>query len=135
MKPNVRRDPFAAHVVLVDGRRRIPASGILYAADLVLTADHIVERDEDIRVILADGKEIAAEVAGRDPSSDIAVLKLAEPVEGVADPFKGEVRVGEFVLALGRHSSKGIEASLGVVSYINGPVRTHRGLLVFETFQ
>ncbi len=120
----------APSVVLVDGRQRFPASGILYAADLVLTADHVLERDEDIRVILADGKEIAAEVAGRDPSSDLAVLKLSESVEGAADPFEGEMRVGELVLALGRHSTKGIEASLGVVSYINGPVRTHRGGMI-----
>lgn len=120
----------APSVVLVDGRRRFPASGILFAVDLVLTADHVVERDEEIRVILADGKEVAAEVAGRDPSSDLAVLKLAEPVEGVAEVFEGEMRVGEFVLALGRHSTKGIEASLGVVSYINGPIRTHRGGLI-----
>jgi S1-C subfamily serine protease len=120
----------APFVVLVAGRRRFPASGILYAADLVLTADHVVERDEDIRVILADGTEVTAEVAGRDPSSDLAVLKLAKPVEGVAEPFEGEMRVGEFVLALGRHSTKGIEASLGVVSYIDGPVRTHRGGLI-----
>jgi S1-C subfamily serine protease len=117
-------------VVLVDGRHRFPASGILYAADLVVTADHVLERDEDIRVVLADGKEIAAEVAGRDPSSDLAVLKLAESVDGAAEAFEGEMRVGEFVLALGRHSTKGIEASLGVVSYINGPVRTHRGGLI-----
>ena len=120
----------AASVVLVDGRNRFPASGIVYAADLVVTADHVLERDEDIRVILADGNEITAEVIGRDPSSDLAVLKLAEPMEGVANPFEGEMRVGEFVLALGRHSTKGIEASLGVVSYINGPVRTHRGGLI-----
>jgi S1-C subfamily serine protease len=120
----------APSVVLVDGRRRLPASGVLYAADQVLTADHVVERDEEIRVILADGKEVAAKVAGRDPSSDLAILKLAEPVAGVAEIFEGEMRVGEFVLALGRHSTQGIEASLGVVSYLNGPVRTHRGGLI-----
>ncbi len=123
-------EKVAPSVVLVDGRDRLPASGILFAANLVLTADHVIERDEDIRVILVDGKEIAAEVAGRDPSSDLAVLKLAEPAKGVAEVFEGEMRVGEFVLALGRHSTKGIEASLGVVSYINGPIRTHRGGLI-----
>jgi S1-C subfamily serine protease len=117
-------------VVLVDGRNRIPASGILYAEDLVLTADHVLEHDEDIRVILADGKEILAEVAGRDPSSDLALLKLSESAEGVAKPFQGEMRVGELVLALGRHSTRGIEASLGVVSHINGPVRTSRGGMI-----
>lgn len=120
----------AASVVLVDGRRRFPASGVLYTEDLVLTADHVLERDEEIRVILADGKEITAEVAGRDPSSDLALLKLSEPVEAVTELFQGEMRVGEFVLALGRHSTKGIEASMGVVSFINGPVRTHRGGMI-----
>ena len=120
----------AGAVVLVDGRRRFPASGVLYADDLVLTADHVLERDEEINVILADGKEINATVAGRDPSSDLALLKLSEAVEGAPEPFQGEMRVGELVLALGRHSTKGIEASLGVVSYINGPVRTHRGGMI-----
>jgi S1-C subfamily serine protease len=117
-------------IVLVDGRRRLPASGILYAEDLVLTAEHVLERDADIGVALANGTEITAEVIGRDPSSDLALLKLAGPVEEVAEPFHGQMRVGELVLALGRHSTKGIEASLGVVSFINGPVRTHRGGLI-----
>jgi S1-C subfamily serine protease len=120
----------AASVVLVDGRHRFPATGILYAENLVLTADHVLERDEDIRVILANGKEITADVVGRDPSSDLALLKLSESIDGVAEPFQGEMRIGELVLALGRHSTKGIEASLGVVSFINGPVRTHRGGMI-----
>ena len=117
-------------IVLVNGRRRLPASGILYSEDLVLTADHVLERDADIGVILVNGMEITAEVTGRDPSSDLALIKLAEPVKGVVEPFQDKMRVGELVLALGRHSTKGIEASLGVVSFINGPVRTHRGGLI-----
>lgn len=120
----------ADSIVLVDGRRRFPASGILYAENLVLTADHVLDRDEDIHVILANGEEVAAEVAGRDPSSDLAVLKLAEPVASATEPFEGKMRVGELVLALGRHSTQGIEASLGVVSFINGPVRTRRGGMI-----
>lgn len=120
----------ADSIVLVDGRRRFPASGILYTEDLVLTADHVLERDDEIRVVLANGKEVTAEVAGRDPSSDLALLKLSESVEGAVEPFQGNMRVGELVLALGRHSTKGVEASLGVVSFINGPVRTHRGGMI-----
>ena len=50
--------------VLVNARRRMPASGIIFATDLILTADHIVEREEDIKVILADGAEVSAKVAG-----------------------------------------------------------------------
>ena len=65
--------------VLVDARRKFPASGIAFARDLILTADHVVERDEDIKVILADGTEVSAQLAGRDPGTDLAVLKLDSP--------------------------------------------------------
>ena len=57
--------------VLVNARRRMPASGIAYAADLILTADHVIERDEDIKVTLADGTEVSAKVAGRDAGSTL----------------------------------------------------------------
>lgn len=113
--------------VLVDARRRLPASGIVYASDLVLTADHIVEREEGIKVILADGAEISAKVAGRDPGSDLAVLKLERSVSEVAEATKSPARLGQLALVLGRPTSNGIEASLGTVSAIGGPIRTGRG--------
>ncbi len=113
--------------VLVNARRRIPASGVVYAADLVLTADHIVEREEDIKVIFADGTEIPAKVAGRDAGSDLAVLKLERPAATVAEATKSPARLGQLALVLGRPSPDGIEASLGTVSAIGGPIRTGRG--------
>ncbi|HJR81263.1 MAG TPA: hypothetical protein VJ821_14430, partial [Anaerolineales bacterium] len=51
-----------ASTVTVDARRRYPASGIAYAEDLVLTADHVVTREEDIKVILPDGRSLAATI-------------------------------------------------------------------------
>lgn len=119
-----------AATVLVNGRRRMPSSGVAYSADLVLTADHSVERDEGISVILSDGEEIAVEVAGRDPGSDLALLRLPEGKAAPAAVATEEARVGEFVLALGRPKTSGIEASLGVISAINGPVRTRRGGMI-----
>jgi S1-C subfamily serine protease len=113
--------------VMVNARRRMPASGIAYAPDLVLTADHVIERDEDITVTLADGTEIPAKVAGRDPGSDLAVLKLERASAEVAEPTKSPARLGQIALVLGRPSRDGIEASLGTVSAIGGPVRTSRG--------
>lgn len=115
--------------VLVNARRRMPASGIVYASDLILTADHIIEREEGIKVTLADGTEVSARVAGRDPGSDLAVLKLERPVGGelVAEATKSPARLGQIALVLGRPSSNGIEASLGTVSAIGGPIRTGRG--------
>jgi S1-C subfamily serine protease len=113
--------------VLVNARRRMPASGIAYAADLILTADHVVERDEDIKVTLDNGTEISAHVAGRDAGSDLAVLKLERAAGTVAEPTKSPARLGQIALALARPSPDGIEASLGTVSAIGGPVRTGRG--------
>ena len=113
--------------VLVNARRRMPASGIMYAADLILTADHVVERDEDIKVTLDDGTEISARVAGRDAGSDLAVLKLQRAAGMVAEATKSPARLGQIALALARPSPDGIEASLGTVSAIGGPVRTGRG--------
>jgi S1-C subfamily serine protease len=113
--------------VLVNARRRMPASGIAYAANLVLTADHIVEREEDITVIFADGTEIPAKVAGRDAGSDLAVLKLERAAGTVAEATKSPARLGQIALVLGRPSQDGIEASLGTVSAIGGPIRTGRG--------
>lgn len=113
--------------VLVNARRRMPASGIAYAADLILTADHVVEREEDITVTLADGTEIPARLAGRDAGSDLAVLKLERTAATPAEATNTPARLGQLALVLGRPSSEGIEASLGTVSAIGGPVRTARG--------
>ena len=115
-------------IVLVNARRRMPASGIAFAADLILTADHVVERDEDISVVLADGTQLTATVAGRDPGTDLAVLKLEKAAATPAEKAPA-ARVGQIVLAVGRPSPEGIEASLGTVSAINGPVHTQRGQL------
>lgn len=114
--------------VLVNARRRMPATGIAYAADLVLTADHAVERDEDLSVTLFDGSEIPASLAGRDPGNDLALLRLERPAAFPASPAD-DAKIGQLVLALGRPSTDGLEASLGVVSAVGGPVRTPRGLI------
>ena len=116
--------------VLVNGRRRMPASGIAYGADLILTADHVVERDEDLSVLLVDGSSLSATVAGRDPGNDLALLRLEKESVVQAEKAEQEARIGEIVVALGRPSPDGIEASFGIVSAIGGPVRTGRGGLL-----
>jgi S1-C subfamily serine protease len=97
---------------------------------LILTADHVVERDEDIKIALPDGSDVSAEVVGRDAGSDLALLRLESHHAVVADLAQDDARVGQFVLALGRPNKEGIQASLGVVSAIGGPVRTGRGGLL-----
>jgi S1-C subfamily serine protease len=115
------------YTVLVDARRRFPASGIAFAGDMILTAAHVVEREEDIRILLGNGSELTARLAGRDPGMDLAVLKLDSASASPAAVAQTPARVGELVLAIGRPSRNGIESSFGSVNAIGGPVRTGRG--------
>src|ERR1043165_3888189 len=124
-------DTAAASTLTVDARKRYPASGIAYAADLVLTADHVITREDNLRVLLPDGKSLEATVAGRDPGSDLAVLRLAEKVLTAAKTSEA-VKVGQLVLALGRPNSEGMQASWGIVTSIHGPTRTFRGGMLDE---
>jgi serine protease DegQ len=115
-----------ASTVLVNARNRLPASGIAWATDLVATADHAIEREDEITVAAADGKELPATLVGRDPASDIAVLR----VQGTLTPaaIRSEaLRPGHLVFAVGRPSTGGVQASLGIVSALGGPWRTRSG--------
>jgi S1-C subfamily serine protease len=120
-----------ASTILVDARKRYPASGIAYSEDLILTADHVVTREDDIKVLLPDGKSLAATIAGRDPGSDLAVLRLAEKALTAAKT-SDDVKVGQLVLALGRPNREGMQASWGIVTSISGPTRTFRGGMLDE---
>ena len=120
----------SAFTVLVDARRRIPASGIAYAANLVLTADHIIEHEDEIQVLLPDGSQVSAILAGRDSGNDLALLRLKKPGLVPAEPAAHPARVGQLAIAVGRPSSEGVQASLGVVSAIGGPARTGQGGLL-----
>ncbi|HLO32710.1 MAG TPA: trypsin-like peptidase domain-containing protein [Anaerolineales bacterium] len=123
-----------ASTILVDARKRYPASGIAYAEDLVLTADHVVTREEDIKVLLPDGRSLSATIAGRDPGSDLAVLRLTEKALTPAKTSQ-DIKVGQLVLALGRPNSEGMQASWGIVTSINGPARTSRGGMLDQYIQ
>ena len=120
--------------ILVDARKRYPASGIAYSEDLILTADHVVTREEHIKVTLPDGKTLDATLAGRDPGSDLALLRLAEKAL-TPSQTSDSVKVGQLVLALGRPNDRGMQASWGIVTAISGPARTHRGGLLDEFIQ
>jgi S1-C subfamily serine protease len=116
--------------VSVDARGRLPATGIVWSADgLILTADHVVQRDENINVSLPDGTSHAATVVGRDPASDLALLKIE--ASGLATPeFVDSLKVGHLVLAVGRPDD--VQAALGNVVALGGPVRgRHRNFAAF----
>jgi S1-C subfamily serine protease len=109
----------------IEARHRIGSSGFLWKPGLVVTADHTIRRDEGIPVILPDGTRASGELAGRDPGTDLAVVR----VNGAAAPELATapaLRTGEIVVAVGRHEP-GVLAALGMVSTAGGPWRTWRG--------
>src|SRR5918999_1003790 len=116
-------------VVQVNGRRRRAASGVVYAPGKVLTASHVLEREEDLSVSVGEGRTIEVRLIGRDPSNNLAVLEVPDLGDGtVAEPAAGGVRVGQISLAVARPSREGIRASFGVISSVGGPLRTGRGV-------
>lgn len=122
-------EQIAPSLVLINGRQRYPASGIVLATDTVLTADHILEREDDLTILTHDSRTLSAQFVGRDSATDVAVLHVAnlglEPAVAANMP-----RVGQFVLAVGRPSSDGPMASIGIVSAIGGPLRTTQGAML-----
>jgi S1-C subfamily serine protease len=120
-------------IVSVDARPRVRTSGVLWREGVVVSTNHTVRRDEDLTVTLHDGREFPATLAGRDPATDIAVLRLeGEGAAGAGAVYETggvvALRVGHLVLAAGRaHPSRGVTASFGILSVVGGEWRTWRG--------
>jgi S1-C subfamily serine protease len=115
-------------VVAVHARRWMPTSGIEWKKGVVVTVHHGVQRDEDIKVLLGTGRAVSATLAGRDPSTDIAVLRIEEGSSGA--PQLGDstsLRLGHLVLALGRTRRGDLVASSGIIGGISGEWRNRRG--------
>lgn len=113
-------DGAAGCVLSVDARRRLPATGIAWAQDLVVTAHHVVERDADINIGLPNGSRAKAELIGRDPRHDLALLRVDAELQAAQLADAESLRVGNLALALGR-PRQAVKASLGLVSGLSSP--------------
>lgn len=116
------------HVVRVEARRRVPASGIIWSAEgTIVTAHHVIEWDEGIKIGLPSGETVRATLVGRDPSTDLAVLQAdAHGLAGAPWGDLSALRVGHLVLALGR-PGRSARVTLGVVSALGDSWRTPAG--------
>ena len=102
-------------VFAVQGRPRIPSTGIHWRSGLIVTANHTVQTDDDLTVTSPNGQSAPATVIGRDSTLDVAVLKVGASDVAVADVGDSDaVRVGHIVLAVGA----GPRASWGIISAI-----------------
>jgi len=123
-----------AALVQVRGRARGPASGIVYSDNTVITADHVLERDDDLSVVAPDGRELPAQLVGRDAASDLALLRVPDLGVAAASFVEAPARVGQIILAVGRPGAEPM-ASLGIVSAVGGPLRSRRGAVLEQFIQ
>jgi serine protease Do len=129
-------DPF----FFPPGYERLPrpreqgmGSGVLIAADgVVLTNNHVIDKASDLRVVLPDRREFKAKVVGRDPKTDIGLLRIeAKDLPFLTFGDSSKVRVGETVLAIGNPMGVGLTVSKGIVS---AKGRANVGVADYEDF-
>ena len=115
-----------ASIVQVNGRRRMPASGVVFqAGGIIVTAHHVVKSSE-VTVHLPQGRTVAASLVGRDPTTDLALLRAEGGDLTAADWNDEGLAVGQLVLALAR-PGRSVQATLGVVSAVGDAWRTGAG--------
>lgn len=117
----------AAHLVAVHTEPRGSWSGVIWRAGIIVTTEHALRREEEIQVTLPDGRVAAATLVGRDPSTDIAVLKCAEAGNAAAGKEGAEFKAGNLTLVVGRTRASGPVATLGVVSLVTSERHTWTG--------
>jgi serine protease DegQ len=108
-------------------------SGVIVSPEgYVLTNNHVVERMDDIEVILNDGRKASAKVIGTDPDTDLAVLKVdLDKLPSIVLGQSEELQVGDAVLAIGNPFGVGQTVTAGIVSALG---RNQLGINTFENF-
>ena len=124
----------APSVVQVHGRRR-PASGLVYADDVVLTSGRALGREDGLRVRRHDGAALDAELAGWDATTNLAVLRVPSLGAPPITRAREDARVGHLALAVARSWSNAVTASAGLVSVIGGPLPIGRRRAIDEVIR
>ena len=119
-------DRVAAGVVAVEGRDRVGSSGFYVRPDLILTADHTLESDE-VEIVRAGGETETATIVGRDPSTDLALLRTVNAGTPLEFASPDALRVGAIVLAVARDDDGDLAASMGVISAVGEAWQTWHG--------
>jgi S1-C subfamily serine protease len=118
----------ASAIVAVHGAYRWPSTGVIWSEGVVVTAAHTVRREEGIEIALADDSRAAADLAGLDAGTDLAVLKVGAARSAALGKTEVDaLKVGQLAIAVARVSEHGVNASLGMIGGLGGPWRTWRG--------
>src|SRR5581483_6199295 len=122
-------EQVSGSIVAVRGGRRLTASGIHWRSGLIVTADHALRHEAELAVTLPDRSSVSAQLVGRDPSTDVAVVKIADTSKLAAAQTASDVvlRVGQLVVAVGRSHLGDVSAGAGIVARLGSPWKTWRG--------
>jgi len=112
-------------------------SGFVFAVDgLVLTNSHVVEDADDVTVVLPDGRDCRADVVGKDPDTDVAVLRIsAGDLVAAAFGESRTLRPGQLVIAIGNPYGFHHTVTAGVVSALGRSLRSRSGRLIEQVIQ
>jgi serine protease Do len=133
-------DPFFRHFFNVpkqQARQRSKqslGSGVIFDAKqgLVLTNNHVIHRADEITVSLTDGRSLQAELVGSDPATDVALIRIpAEDLTALPLADSDQLRVGDFVVAIGNPFGLGQTVTSGIVSALG---RSGLGIEGYENF-
>ncbi|MBI4910798.1 MAG: trypsin-like peptidase domain-containing protein [Acidobacteria bacterium] len=115
------------YVVSVIAHPRLPASGVQWREGIIVTTSHTLKHQTSAEIAFPDGTRQTVSVAGRDPGTDLAVLRVEAGTTPVATRAAGPVRAGELSLVVGRSIRSGVTASMGLISAVSGAWRTWQG--------
>src|SRR5690348_837053 len=113
-------------IVAVHGGGRWPSSGIHRRSGIIVTAEEVLEHDESIKLTLPGGRVADASLAGRDPTTDVAVLRFQPDRLPTATTAEAPLRAGQVVLAVGNQDGAPL-AALGIVALAGGAWHSVRG--------
>ncbi|MDB5636699.1 MAG: Serine protease, subfamily, contains C-terminal domain [Bradyrhizobium sp.] len=104
-------------------------TGMAWRTDIVVASEQSLPRKDDFEIVTAGGSVVAAKLAGRDPSTNVAILRLAQPI---ASPSitAGEARTGAAALAIGADGTGGASVRLGLVNLAGPEWHSSRGGLI-----
>ena len=126
-------DPVFRHFFSTPERTGLGSGVIVDPQGFVLTNNHVIEGADEIEVVLNDGRKFEAHLIGRDPETDLAVLKLinASSLPAIAFAPADSLTVGDVVLAIGNPFGIGQTVTMGIASALG---RSHLGINTFENY-
>src|SRR3979490_3543628 len=106
-----------------------PCTGMVWRSEIVIASEQSLPRKDDFELVTAGGSVLTAKIAGRDPGTNVAILRLAEQI-AAPSVAAGEAHTGAIALAIGADGTGGASARLGLVNLAGAEWHSSRGGLI-----